>query len=57
MLQVTLLMSINWNNCILYIGVSVEIPSSESDSSAITLGGPAEKLGLALTQVYEKVHF
>ena len=44
-------------NCIHYIGVSVEMPSSESDSSTITLRGPPEKLGLALTQVYEKVHF
>jgi len=35
--------------------VSVEMPSSESDSSTITLRGPPEKLGLALTQVYEKV--
>ena len=55
--QVTLLMRIIWNNCIHYIGVSAEMPSSESDSSAITLRGPPEKLGLALTQVYEKVHF
>ena len=57
LLQVTLLMSTNWNNCIHHIGVSVEMPSSESDSSAIALRGPPEKLGLALTQVYEKVHF
>ena len=57
LLQVTLLMSISWNNCIHFIGVSVELPSSESDSSAIALRGPPEKLGLALTQAYEKVHF
>jgi len=31
------------------------MPSSESDSSTITLRGPPEKLGVALTQVYEKV--
>ena len=33
------------------------MPNSESDSSANALRGPAEKLGLALTQIYEKVHF
>ena len=57
LLQVTLSMSISWNNCIHFIGVSVEMPSSESDSSAIALRGPPEKLGLALIQVYKKVHF
>jgi len=40
-----------------YLGVSVEMPSSESDSSTITLRGPPEKLGVALTQVYEKVQW
>ena len=56
LLQVILLMSINWNNCILYIGILAKMPSFESDSSTIALRGPPEKLGLALTQVYKKVH-
>ena len=55
--QVTLLISINQNNCIHYIGVSVEISSSVSYSSTITLRGPSKKLVLALTQVYKQVHF
>ena len=33
------------------------MPSSESDSSTIAPRGPPEKFGLALTQVYKKVHF
>merc|ERR1711970_484606 len=37
-------------------GVFVEMPSSESDSETITLRGPQEKLGLALTKVYEKAN-
>ena len=43
-LQVTLLISINWNN---YIGVLVEMPSFESDSTTIALRRLLEKLGLA----------
>ena len=39
------------------IGISVEIPSSESDSSTNALRGPSERLGQALTQVYKKVYF
>merc|ERR1711970_25660 len=37
-------------------GVFVEMPSSDSDSETITLRGPQEKLGLALTKVYEKAN-
>ena len=37
------------------VGVWVEVPSTDSDSNTITLHGPQEKLGAALTQVYEKV--
>lgn len=37
-------------------GVWVEVPSPESDSSTITLRGPQDKLGSALTQVYEKAN-
>lgn len=32
-------------------GVWVEVPSPESDSNTITLRGPQDKLGQALTQV------
>jgi len=32
-------------------GVWVEVPQSDSNSSTITLRGPQEKLGQALTQV------
>ena len=32
-------------------GVWVEVPSTDSDSNTITLRGPQEKLGHALTQV------
>jgi len=35
-------------------GVSVEVPPDKSDQSTITLRGEPDKLGLALTQVYEK---
>merc|ERR1712228_616818 len=37
-------------------GVFVEMPSSDSTSETITLRGPQEKLGLALTKVYEKAN-
>jgi len=37
-------------------GVFVEMPSSESSSETITLRGPQDKLGLALTKVYEKAN-
>lgn len=37
-------------------GVSVEMPPSDSDKETITLRGPQEKLGLALTKVYEKAN-
>ncbi|PSN46530.1 Vigilin [Blattella germanica] len=35
-------------------GVSVEVPPSHSRTSTITLRGPQDKLGSALTMVYEK---
>merc|ERR1719412_583800 len=37
-------------------GVFVEMPSSDSTSETITLRGPQDKLGLALTKVYEKAN-
>ncbi|MCP3663880.1 MAG: hypothetical protein GY696_15540, partial [Gammaproteobacteria bacterium] len=37
-------------------GVFVEMPLNESESETITLRGPQEKLGLALTKVYEKAN-
>ena len=37
-------------------GVFVEMPPNESDSESITLRGPQDKLGLALTKVYEKAN-
>lgn len=40
---------------ILYsLGVSVEMPPLDSDLETITLRGEPDKLGQALTQVYEK---
>lgn len=36
------------------VGVSVEVPPNDSDSQTITLRGPAESLGTALTLVYQK---
>ena len=39
----------------LHEGVFVEVPSLSSEDNTITLRGPQEKLGVALTQVYEKV--
>jgi hypothetical protein len=35
-------------------GVSVEIPPEEADSDTITLRGDPDKLGIALTKVYQK---
>lgn len=49
-----------WSLCflrciILYsLGVSVEMPPLDSDLETITLRGEPDKLGQALTQVYEK---
>lgn len=37
-------------------GVSVEMPSSESNAGTITLRGPHDKLGLALSVVYDKAN-
>ncbi|XP_057372624.1 vigilin-like [Daphnia carinata] len=37
-------------------GVSVEMPPTDSDKETITLRGPQEKLGIALTKVYEKAN-
>jgi ribosomal protein S3 len=37
-------------------GVSVEMPPTDSDKETVTLRGPQEKLGLALTKVYEKAN-
>merc|ERR1719376_69523 len=37
-------------------GVFVEMPANTTDSETITLRGPQEKLGLALTKVYEKAN-
>jgi predicted PilT family ATPase len=37
-------------------GVSVEMPSSDSKTDTITLRGPQETLGIALSKVYEKAN-
>lgn len=37
-------------------GVWVEVPAPDADVNTITLRGPQEKLGQALTQVYEKAN-
>lgn len=37
-------------------GVSVEMPPNDSNTGTITLRGPHDKLGLALSMVYEKAH-
>jgi len=37
-------------------GVSVEMPPNDSTTGTITLRGPHDKLGLALSMVYEKAH-
>ena len=49
--------------CLLYIyifllfeGVSVEMPPLDSDTETITLRGEPDRLGAALTQVYEKAN-
>merc|ERR1712223_761844 len=44
------------NEILAETGVFVEMPSSESNSETITLRGPQDKLGLALTKVYEKAN-
>jgi len=44
------------NEILAETGVFVEMPSSESVSETITLRGPQDKLGLALTKVYEKAN-
>jgi len=44
------------NEILAETGVFVEMPSSESNSETITLRGPQEKLGFALTKVYEKAN-
>ena len=36
-------------------GVSVEIPSMDSESCTVTLRGPQDKLGAALSKVYARV--
>jgi len=37
-------------------GVSVEVPPPDAPTGTITLRGPAEKLGMALTMVYERAN-
>lgn len=37
-------------------GVSVEIPSMDSESCTVTLRGPQDKLGAALSKVYERAN-
>jgi len=44
------------NEILAETGVYVEMPSSESTSETIILRGPQDKLGLALTKVYEKAN-
>jgi len=44
------------NSILADTGVFVEMPSSDSTSETITLRGPQDKLGLALTKVYEKAN-
>lgn len=44
------------NEILLETGVFVEMPGSDNASESITLRGPQEKLGLALTKVYEKAN-
>merc|ERR1719412_81983 len=44
------------NEILAETGVFVEMPSSDSTSETITLRGPQDKLGLALTKVYEKAN-
>jgi len=47
---------ISINEILAETGVFVEMPSNATDSETITLRGPQEKLGLALTKVYEKAN-
>jgi len=44
------------NEILAETGVFVEMPSNDSESETITLRGPQDKLGLALTKVYEKAN-
>merc|ERR1712055_1133965 len=44
------------NEILAETGVFVEMPANTTDSETITLRGPQEKLGLALTKVYEKAN-
>jgi len=44
------------NEILAETGVFVEMPPNTDDSETITLRGPQEKLGLALTKVYEKAN-
>lgn len=44
------------NEILAETGVFVEMPPNSDDSETITLRGPQEKLGLALTKVYEKAN-
>jgi len=44
------------NEILAETGVFVEMPPSGADSETITLRGPQDKLGLALTKVYEKAN-
>lgn len=44
------------NEILAETGVFVEMPPNSEDSETITLRGPQEKLGLALTKVYEKAN-
>merc|ERR1711972_510915 len=44
------------NEILAETGVFVEMPPNTSDSETITLRGPQDKLGLALTKVYEKAN-
>ena len=37
-------------------GISVEMPSNDSNTGTITLRGPHDKLGMALTIVYDKAN-
>ena len=44
------------NEILAETGVFVEMPSNDSDSETITLRGPQEQIGLALTKVYQKAN-
>ena len=47
---------INLSEILEQTGVSVEVPSVDSESDTITLRGEQTKLGIALTQVYAKAN-